>query len=111
MESISEIEKIDEVISNAAIAKTPRKSIATIEVCERKASFSLETKQDGQIELARKDRKMSMDLSRMTYAEYYLKTKRSGSLAIPLSQYTDKQLKGGNLQHFICYFISCLFLN
>lgn len=31
---------------------------------------------------------------RLTYAEYYLKTKRSGSLAISPLFYTDKQIEG-----------------
>jgi hypothetical protein len=84
-----------DVISNELLNK-PRKSIATVEICDRKRSYSIESKLEefyprGSLDAGRKE---SLDSNRITYAEYYLKTKRSGSLAIPVSQYASKQLDG-----------------
>lgn len=74
-------------------SRPARKSIASV-VDERKRSFSTEQPQQQPRRSTLTTTSGEVRKSSITYAEYYLKNKRSGSLAVPVSQYSESQLKG-----------------
>lgn len=82
--------------SNETSSKAPRKAIASTEVVKKEPTNIKLAEQDkksqNQIEPVKSKEEASN--GKITYAEYYLKTKRSGSLALPVSQFNQKQIKG-----------------
>jgi hypothetical protein len=75
---------VDDKAKQSAVAQLSRKSIAGGEAESTNTTTTTR----------RYSLNPSNSSERMTYAEFYLNMKRSGSLAVPVSQYTEKQLAG-----------------
>lgn len=98
---------IADLLKDRRQRKSTRKSMATVELARREAAASALAsiaadmasnvndddygQEDDELTMLNEAAAVPKKKFHETYAEFYLKTKRSGSLAVPVSEYSEEQ--------------------